>query len=137
LQYHSGAPIKERPDEALFTIDKGPSEAELKTLRHTRRLKVDEILESRSAIAPIQSRKRSASKAKLTTKKEIELGLVDPRQAESNKRSRKFVPELEVARLKNVAHKGFMGDIVPEKIEEVVTADPWDVEAYKPKMDKV
>ncbi|RPA87582.1 P60-like protein [Ascobolus immersus RN42] len=131
-----GAPLKERPDEALFTIDKGPSEAELKTLRHTRRLKVDEILESRSAIAPIQSRKRSASKAKLTTRKEIEMGLVDPRKTEINKRARKFVPETEVARLKQVAHKGFMGDIVPEKLEEIVIADPWDVEAHKPKKDE-
>lgn len=43
---------------------------------------------------------------------------------------------MEVARLKNVAHKGFMGDIIPEKIQEIVVADPWDVDAYKVKKDE-
>lgn len=104
--------VAERDSADLFTLDTvGDSATAKKFPKHTaKKLKSDEILAARSAIAPVDSRKRAGDK---TTD-----GILAPKRQRTG-----YVTQKELARLKKVADGHHEDDI---EFSETVF-DPWAV----------
>ncbi|ETS83642.1 hypothetical protein PFICI_05518 [Pestalotiopsis fici W106-1] len=110
-----GGVVAERDSDDLFTLDTvGDAANPKKFPKHTtKKLKSDEILAARSAIAPVDSRKRAGDSVSKTTD-----GII------ASKRQRTgYVTQKELARLKKVAD-GHHEDTI--EFSETVY-DPWAV----------
>ncbi|KAL4917501.1 hypothetical protein BDW62DRAFT_211192 [Aspergillus aurantiobrunneus] len=117
-----GGVLAERPSEELFVIDtKGSSEIrDAYRKQHKKVLKADEILAQRSAIAPVDTRKRENSK--------VTDGVVEPK---TKKHKSDWVSRKEWKRLKQVAKEGNpMG-----KSSDSGFYDPWADEADPTPLD--
>ncbi|KPI38986.1 uncharacterized protein AB675_4505 [Cyphellophora attinorum] len=83
-----GGPVSEKPSDELFVFDTAGSDDIRKKHKLSKTLKVDEILAQRSAVAPVDGRKRSSR---------VTDGLVEP----SSKRQKKdWVSRKDLQRLK-------------------------------------
>jgi nucleolar protein 53 len=111
--FHRGV-IAEKPSEELFAIDTTGDKNVAKEYSRARKpLKADEILAARSAVPPVDSRKRSLR---------VTDGILEP----SNKRRRRGgLSFRELQRIKHIAYGGesVLKDVV--KIPETNTLDPW------------
>ncbi|KAI9770573.1 MAG: hypothetical protein M1840_003163 [Geoglossum simile] len=109
----AGGVIAEKPSEELFAIDTtGDQEVAKEYRRGHKPLKSDEILAARSAVPPVDSRKRSSR---------VTDGILEP----SSKKRRGGVSFRELQRIKHIAFGGesVLKDVV--KIPETNTLDPW------------
>lgn len=105
--------IAEKPSEELFIIDtEGAKDGSKQSTKISRPLKADEVLGLRSAITPVDSRKRPNSK--------VTDGIIEPK----NKRTRRgdWVTREEWQRLKKVAAEA---KLLSQDNQAHITHDPW------------
>ena len=112
----AGGPLSEQPESAIFTVDNTASEAITRRFKLQKPLRADEILAKRSAVEPVDGRKRSGAR------------ITDGLLPQAKKQKSDWISKKEIYRLKDVAKHGSGFDPSGED-NETYAVDLWSSNA--------